>query len=321
MGHRVAAVDCGTNSIRLLISEVHDDGSLTDVVRLMEIVRLGEGVDATGRLSEAAMERTRTQLARYVDIMLAEKVQQVRMVATSASRDAANSTEFFSMVEELLGTVQEGAHAEVISGTEEAQLSFTGAVTALAPQPDHDPTVCVIDLGGGSTEFVVGKQSGEVLGALSTQMGSVRISERCFHHDPATTTEIDNARLMIREQLELVRAQLPLEQVDAVVGCAGTFTTMVALIKHLPEYLPEEIHGSVMGIEKIAQCTGQMLALNAAQRAAIPVVHPGRADVLGAGTLVVAEIMRIFADQGIFQVTVSENDILDGIVASLVNLN
>ncbi len=197
---RIAAVDCGTNSIRLLISE-YDGHTYTDVVRTMEIVRLGQGVDATGRLDPAAIDRTRAALHGYVDTMLEEDVQAVRMVATSATRDASNKDDFFTMTAEELGRIQPGAQAEVISGDEEATLSFRGAASDL---PDARGRICVIDLGGGSTEFVVGTADGEVQGEISVQMGCVRLTERFMTSDPATEKEKAMARQYVQQQLDAV---------------------------------------------------------------------------------------------------------------------
>ena len=293
---RVAAVDCGTNSIRLLISDVQPDGTIRDITRLMEIVRLGEGVDATGEFAPAALERTRAALEKYVKQMKFEKVERVRMVATSASRDASNREEFFSMTAELLGEIQPGARAEVISGDEEAKLSFTGAVADLGR--DEAP-YCVIDVGGGSTEFVVGTADGELLGSHSAQMGSVRLTERIMRSDPATETELEIARDYVAERMEDVLKIVPLDQARTFVGCAGTFTTMSALAQGLERYDSDAIHGSVLRL------------LN-------PVIHPGRADVIGGGSMVVQGII-----DAVEKVTearsfvISEKDILDGIIAGL----
>ncbi len=192
---RVGAIDCGTNSIRLLIADVND-GVLRDVHREMRIVRLGEGVDATGEFAPAALARTGAALAEYADELRVHGVERVRMVATSAARDAGNREEFFAMTAELLGAVQPGAVAEVITGTEEAALSFTGAVGEL---DDAAAPFVVVDLGGGSTEVVVGDR--EVKASFSADIGCVRLTERCLHSDPPTAAEVDAARIVVRDAL------------------------------------------------------------------------------------------------------------------------
>ncbi|AIT60638.1 Ppx/GppA phosphatase family protein [Corynebacterium doosanense] len=302
---RVAAIDCGTNSIRLLIS---DEGR--DVARLNEIVRLGEGVDETGRLSEKALTRTRRALERYVKVMRFEGVEKVRMVATSATRDAANREEFFAMTEELLGV-----RAEVISGQEEAALSFTGAVADL--DPERGP-FCVIDLGGGSTEFIVGTADGEIAGAHSTQMGCVRLTERILRTDPPTATEVEIAADYVAARLDEVEKVVPIGRARTFVGVAGTFTTVSALAQGLETYDPAEIHGSELRFDALRLVTRQLISESAATRALNPVMHPGRADVIGGGSVVIEGIIDMIersSDADTF--VISEKDILDGIVAGL----
>lgn len=223
---RVAAIDCGTNSIRLLISEVQDDGKVRDITRTMEIIRLGEGVDATGEIAPAALDRARVALEGYVRQMKFEKVSRVRMVATSATRDAKNQQEFFDMTAELLGQIQPGAQAEVVSGEEEALLSFNGAVADL--EPDRGP-FCVIDLGGGSTEFVVGTADGEILGTHSARMGCVRLTERIMRTDPPTESEIEIASEYVGERTAEVEDIVPISKARTIVGCA-------ALSPHCPHW-------------------------------------------------------------------------------------
>ncbi|PRQ12401.1 exopolyphosphatase [Corynebacterium sp. 13CS0277] len=321
---RFAAVDCGTNSIRLLISEVSVDPAADaagaaawgtkDILREMTIVRLGEGVDASGEFAPAALERTKEALARYVDLMREHRVRFVRMVATSATRDAANREEFFAMTASLLGQITPGARAEVISGEEEAHLSFTGAVADL---PAGDEPFLVIDLGGGSTEFIVGTRAGEILGAHSAHMGCVRLSERILRADPPTTTEIDIARDLVAQRMQEVATIVPLGQAATVVGCAGTFTTLSALAQGLETYDEDAIHGSELNLEPLRHLTEQLLHQTAAQRAQNPVIHPGRADVLGGGCIVVQGIIDTLESVGIRSIRISEKDILDGIIAGL----
>lgn len=315
---RVAAVDCGTNSIRLLISEVGDDSDLKEIARLNTIVRLGQGVDETGRLNPEAIERTRQALVDYVERMLAEGVEAVRMVATSATRDAENKDDFFEMTEQLLGRVQAGARAEVITGEEEARLSFIGATVDLTPASDADEPVCVVDLGGGSTEFIVGTRSGEILGAYSTRMGCVRLTERIMVSDPPTEGETAEAREYVDKQLADAAAQVPFSDTRVLVGCAGTFTTISAWTQGLETYDPEAIHMAQLDFNNVRATTRELREKTSAQRAEHPVMHPGRADVIGAGSVIVEEILDTFEQAcGIDSLFVSEKDILDGIVAGL----
>ena len=313
----VAGVDCGTNSIRLLISEVHDNGALREITRENTIVRVGQGVDATGRLHPDAIARTRDALAGYVDKMRAAGVTAVRMVATSATRDASNREEFFTMTAELLGRIQPGAIAEVISGEEEAALSFAGATVDI--DSARGP-FCVIDLGGGSTEFIVGENSSEISGAYSTQMGCVRLTERILLTDPATEEETVAARSFIDDQIAHAAGQVPLGKAATVVGCAGTFTTLSALAQSLSSYDPDAIHMSEISFGRMREITAELRSQTAAQRKENPVIHHGRADVIGSGAVIVEQLMNAFekATEGRVQsFIISEKDILDGIVAGL----
>ncbi|WIM67060.1 Ppx/GppA phosphatase family protein [Corynebacterium breve] len=313
---RVAAIDCGTNSIRLLISDVSATKHV-EIAREMEIVRLGEGVDATGELNPKALKRTEEALQRFVQQMEFENVQAVRMVATSATRDASNQKEFFDMTARLLGRIQPGAVAEVISGEEEAQLSFRGATLDI--EDDREP-YCVIDLGGGSTEFIVGTSDGEIMGAHSNQMGCVRLTERMMLSDPPTLSEQDIARDFVAERLEDTSMIVPLAKARTFVGCAGTFTTLSALAQGLERYDPREIHMSELKFQALRLITQQLIATSSAARAAQPVIHPGRADVIGSGAVIVEEIMTVVQKlTGIDSFVISEKDILDGIVAGLAS--
>lgn len=302
---RVAAVDCGTNSIRLLIHDT-DTG---EVSRRNTIVRLGQGVDETGQFAQEAIERTQTALADYVEEMQREHVTRVRMVATSATRDAANREEFFAMTRELLGQIQLGAVAEVITGEEEAALSFAGATA------DIDPTrgpFCVIDLGGGSTEFVMEGH------AVSTQMGCVRITERIMRSDPPTPDETAEARKLIDDNFAQAAATVPFANARTFVGCAGTFTTLSALAQGLDSYDPERIHMSEIPFDRLRKVTADLRAKTAEQRRENPVIHPGRADVIASGSTVVEQLMDAFErEAGATSFIISEKDILDGIVAAL----
>ena len=302
---RVAAVDCGTNSIRLLIHDT-DAG---EVSRRNTIVRLGQDVDETGQFAPEAIERTRVALADYVEEMQRENVTRVRMVATSATRDAANREDFFAMTRDLLGQIQPGAVAEVISGEEEAALSFAGATADI--DPARGP-FCVIDLGGGSTEFVMEGH------AVSTQMGCVRITERIMRTDPPTAEETAEARKLIDDNVTTASATVPFAKAQTFVGCAGTFTTLSALAQGLESYDPERIHMSEIPFDRLSEVTADLRAKSAEQRRENPVVHPGRADVIGSGSTVVEQLMDAFErDAGATSFIVSEKDILDGIVAGL----
>ncbi|MGH3722663.1 MAG: exopolyphosphatase [Mycobacterium sp.] len=312
--NRVAAVDCGTNSIRLLVSDIGESGQLTDVHREMRIVRLGQGVDATGEFAPEAIARTRVALSAYTDLMDSLGVQQVRMVATSAARDVSNREAFFRMTAELLGTVIPGAAAEVITGTEEAALSFAGAVGEL--DPAAGPFV-VVDLGGGSTETVIGDIGG-VKASFSADIGCVRLTERCLHSDPPTADEIGAARDVVRAQLARTFEVVPVEDARTWVGVAGTFTTLAALAHRLDVYDPAAIHLSRVPLGRLAEVTSSLVAMPRSERAALGPMHEGRVDVIGGGSIVVEELARELSSRaGITELVVSEHDILDGIAMSL----
>ncbi|MBN9747198.1 Ppx/GppA family phosphatase [Amycolatopsis sp. A1MSW2902] len=314
---RVAAIDCGTNSIRLLVAELtpRHDGTvdLRDLHREMRIVRLGQGVDATGRLAPEALERTRAALADYTVAARRKGVEKVRMVATSATRDASNRDEFFAMTRETLGV-----EAEVISGDEEARLSFTGAVGE--QDPDDGPFV-VVDVGGGSTELVLGTWNGreaEVIAAKSVDIGCVRITERALKGDPPTADEIAAARELARGILAEAFDVVDVAKARTWIGVAGTVTTLSAVSLGLPEYDSERVHLSKLSHSEIDQLAGQLLAADRATRAENPVIHPGRVDVIGGGAVVVQVLAEELAARGgPDQLVVSEHDILDGIALSL----
>ncbi|ORM28697.1 Ppx/GppA phosphatase family protein [Williamsia sp. 1135] len=310
----VAAVDCGTNSIRLLVARAGDAG-LVDLHREMRVVRLGQGVDATGSFADEAIERTRVALADYVTTMKQHGVTAVRMVATSASRDASNRDEFFTMTRDLLGQVVPGSVAEVITGDEEARLSFAGAVGDL--DPAQGPFV-VVDLGGGSTEVVVG-DSGGVHAAYSANIGCVRLTERCLHSDPPTDQEISAARSVIEELLSDAFSRVSVDGARTFVGVAGTMTTLAALAADLPVYDPELIHLSRVDFGALSDVCWRLVRMSRSERAALGPMHEGRVDVIGGGSLVTLELARIIAEKtSITELVVSEHDILDGIALSLL---
>jgi exopolyphosphatase/guanosine-5'-triphosphate,3'-diphosphate pyrophosphatase len=300
---RVAAVDCGTNSIRLLVADV-DAGHKHDVHREMRVVRLGEGVDRSGVLSGEALERTRLALADYAALCRRLQVDATRMIATSATRDAGNRSVFVEMVRQTLGALP-----EVISGDEEAELSFDGATRDLDVA---DGPFLVVDIGGGSTEFVLGTRTVEA--ARSVDVGCVRLTERHLRDDPPASTQIAAATGDVDAALELVRAAVPVERVRTAIGLAGSVTTVAALALSLPSYDPERIHGSRLSVEQVADVTAALLAMSRVERAALPVMHPGRVDVIGAGALVLHTLMDRL---GLPEVVVSEADILDGIAWSI----
>ncbi|MGH3771755.1 MAG: exopolyphosphatase [Pseudonocardiaceae bacterium] len=309
---RVGAIDCGTNSIRLLVADV-SGGALVDVHREMRIVRLGQDVDATGRLAPEAVERTRVALADYTAITRRAGARRVRMVATSAIRDATNREDFFTMVRRTLGT-----DAEMITGDEEARLSFTGAVGGLDPA---DGPVVVVDVGGGSTEVVLGAWDGgraEVTATRSVNVGCVRITERYLHSDPVTPEEVSAARRFATRTLREVFAEVPVQRARTWVGVAGTVTTLSAITQRLPAYDSERIHLSRLSLEHVRGTAECLLASTHQQRAANPVIHPGRVDVIAGGALIAAVLAEeLYTRAGIAELVVSEHDILDGIALGL----
>ncbi len=313
---RVAAIDCGTNSIRLLVADTTGTGAdtvLTDVHRETRIVRLGKGVDASGVLDPAAIERTRVALADYTAILRGAGAEKIRMVATSATRDAANRNDFFGMVRATLG-----AEAEVISGDTEARLSFTGAVGDLAPQ---DGPFVVVDVGGGSTELVVGSRDDTgvtVHAARSVDIGCVRITERCLRDDPPTAEQRAEATELARGILAEAFEHVPVDRASTWVGVAGTVTTLSALAQKLPRYDPAAIHLSRLPMPELHRVADELLGLPREGRLAFPAMHPGRVDVIGGGALIVALLAdELAARAGITELVVSEHDILDGIALSV----
>ena len=312
MIRRVAAIDCGTNSIRLLIADIDTERTLlADIFRQMKIVRLGEGVDRTGRLSAVALDRTMAALGEYADLVRQTGAEAVRMVATSATRDAENAQEFTSRVKEVLGVVP-----EVVTGQEEAWLSFIGATRELAGVlgDDLEPPYLVTDIGGGSTEFVLGDEAG-VRAGRSVNIGCVRMTERHLHGDPPPAAEVAAATADIDAALELVAQSVPAGEARTLIGLAGSVTTVAGIALGLPEYDSARIHHSRVSAARVHQIASQLLGQTRAQRAAIAVMHPGRVDVIGAGALILDRIMTRF---GFAEVLASEHDILDGIAWSLV---
>jgi exopolyphosphatase / guanosine-5'-triphosphate,3'-diphosphate pyrophosphatase len=314
---RVAAIDCGTNSIRLLVADVTVRAgaavSLRDVHREQRVVRLGKGVDATGMLDPEALERTRVALADYTTVLRRKGTERVRIVATSATRDARNRDDFFGMVRATLGI-----DAEIISGDEEARLSFAGAVNDL---DQEDGPFVVVDTGGGSTEMVVGDLTDDgavVRAARSVDIGSVRITERCLAGDPPSADEIAKARELAASVLNEAFAAVPVEGVRTWVGVAGTITTLSAYAQQLRAYDPAAVHLSRLSVNDLHRVAEELLAMSRAQRGEHPAIDPGRIDVIGGGALIVDVLgaeLRVRA--GITEMVISEHDILDGIAASI----
>ncbi len=311
----MAAIDCGTNSIRLLIADIDQaTGTLTDHVRLMEVVRLGQGVDKTGRFNQESLDRTLAQTAKYAQLCADYGVTRTRFVATSATRDAENRQEFVDGVKALLGI-----EPEVVSGDEEARLSFLGAVSVLGPE--HRGPYLVVDLGGGSTELVLGTTS--PVAAYSMNVGCVRMSERHLHEDPPTKAEISAAALDINAAIDEASKTVALGRTATIVGLAGSITTITAHVLKLKKYDRDEINGAVLQIPTVQKACTDLIERTAAERAALPFMHPGRVDVIGAGALVwstvLARVQAAVAQAGgkLATTVTSEHDILDGIALSL----
>ena len=300
---RVAAVDCGTNSIRLLVADV-EQGRKTDLHREMRVVRLGQGVDRTGTLAPEAIERTEAALTDYAATCRSLDVEAVRMVATIATRDARNSSDFHDMVVRTLG-----AEPEIVTGDEEAALSFDGATRELDPL---DGPFLVMDIGGGSTEIVLG--TSHVEAARSVDVGCVRLTERHLHDDPPTPDQVAGAEADIDNALVLVRQTVPVEKARTAAGLAGSVTTVAGLALDLPSYDAERIHLSRISAAAVRGVSDRLLRMTHEQRAALPVMHPGRVDVISAGALVLATLVDRFR---LPEVLVSEADILDGIAWSI----
>ncbi|GHG77369.1 Ppx/GppA phosphatase family protein [Streptomyces griseocarneus] len=306
---RVAAVDCGTNSIRLLIADADPaTGELKELDRRMTIVRLGQGVDRTGRFAPEALERTFAACREYAEVIRAHNAERVRFVATSASRDVSNREEFVRGVVDILGV-----EPEVISGDQEAEFSFTGATKELTGRDDLAKPYLVVDIGGGSTEFVVGDD--RVRAARSVDVGCVRMTERHLVvdgevTDPPTAGQIAAIRADVEAALDLAGESVPLTEARTLVGLAGSVTTVAAIALGLDAYDSEAIHHCRISLERVREITGMLLRSTHEERAAISVMHPGRVDVIAAGALVLQCVMERC---GAREVVVSEHDILDGI--------
>lgn len=304
----VAAIDCGTNSLRLLLAGPgQGETALTDWDRQTEIVRLGQGVDATGEFRPEALARTFRVLDRYAAAIRDAAVppDRVRFVATSAARDAGNRDEFFAGVEQRIGVTP-----EIITGDEEARLSFAGALSRLRPEAEP---VLVMDIGGGSTELIVGGASGEAETAVSLDVGSVRLTERFLHEGPPDPADLDRAARHVDDLLD--GSGIDFGSVGTWIGVAGTATTLAGVHLQLLAYDREQVHGTTIGQDALADLLTLLARMNVEQIRALPSMHPGRADVVTAGTLIAYRVGRRLPVAGLL---VSESDILDGIALALL---
>ncbi len=303
----VAAVDCGTNSLRLLIAEPTKSGGLLDLERRTEIVRLGQGVDATGEFHPDALARTFTVVEQYAELIRQAEVpvDRIHFVATSASRDVRNREAFFDGVRQRLGVTP-----DVITGDKEAQLSFTGALSRV--RPEGEP-VLVMDIGGGSTEFIVGSARGEMSFAISLDIGSVRLTERFLKTSPPAAADLAAAAAYVDGLLE--SSAVDLTSVGTWIGVAGTATTLAGVYLELAEYDRERVHGASIPRADLAALLDRLSRMTVEEIRALPSMHPGRADVVTGGTLIAS---RVAVHVPVPDMIVSESDILDGIALELL---
>jgi exopolyphosphatase/guanosine-5'-triphosphate,3'-diphosphate pyrophosphatase len=302
---RVAAIDCGTNSIRLLVADFDEFGAMTELARRMIIVRLGEGVDARRRFSDAALERTFDACDQFAAILAPYEVSNIRFVATSATRDVSNRDEFAAGVKARLG-----CDLDVISGDEEAELSFLGATGGLDGRVEGP--YLVLDIGGGSTEFVFGTTHPEF--ARSVNIGCVRMTERHLSGDPASEEAIAAATADIDAAIAHAAEVVPIADAKTIVGLAGSVTTVAAMALGLEKYDRNAIHGSVISRDAVHAASQRFLHMTRDARSQLGFMHPGRVDVIGAGSLVLDRIMHHVPNDSLF---ISEHDILDGIAMRL----
>lgn len=304
---RVAAIDCGTNSIRLLIAEPDGSGGLADLERRLEIVRLGQGVDATGEFHPDALRRTFAAVDGYAELIKKAEVPtgKVHFVATSAARDVKNRETFFAGVKERLGVLP-----DVISGETEARLSFLGALSRV--KPEGEP-VLVMDIGGGSTELITGGADGDLHSAVSLDVGSVRVTERFFKQNPVADDDLERAAGYVDDLL--TGSGIDFDSIGAWIGVAGTVTTLAGVYLELERYDRERVHGARIPLAAIAEQLHRLAGLTVDQIRALPSMHPGRADVITGGALVES---RIAARVHLDHLIVSESDILDGIALQLI---
>lgn len=304
---RVAAFDCGTNSLRLLMVDIDIDaaaGTSEELVREMRVVRLGQGVDRTGRIAEASLQRVFGAVEEYMEMVREHDVRKIRFCATSAARDAENAEEFLAGIRD-----RTGVEPEVLDGDEEARVSFAGATRSLPPLPEP---LLVVDIGGGSTELILGNADGTVIAAQSLDIGSVRLNERHLAGDPPSKDEIAAAVADIDAALD--GCSVDPAKAGAVIGVAGTVTTLAAAVLDLDGYDRFVIHHSVLRPDAVQGAVTRLLSMLIEQRKALPYMHPGRADVIGAGGLILDRILRRTT---VDSMLVSEHDILDGIAWSM----
>jgi exopolyphosphatase / guanosine-5'-triphosphate,3'-diphosphate pyrophosphatase len=300
---RVAAIDCGTNSIRLLIADITGD-NFQEITREMEIVRLGQGVDATGKFDPEAIERTLAATKKYAEIIASKGVEKIRFCATSATRDASNRDLFIDGVREILGI-----ELEVIPGTEEAELSFIGATKGLT---HTESPYLVVDIGGGSTEFVLGDS--EVKYAKSVNIGCVRMSERHLNKAPQDPLAVQKAIQDIDDAIAEAAYIVPIKEAKTLIAVAGTATTVAAAALDLSEYDRYSIHLSRIPAAKVFEVAQMFSLMSREEIAALGYMHPGRVDVIAAGSLVLARVMLA---TGATEFVASESDILDGMAWAL----
>ena len=304
----MAAVDCGTNTIKLLVADLDAaTGDEVEHVREARMVRLGQGVDRSGRLADEALARVFAAVEEYAAIVEAHQVEAIRFCATSAARDASNADVFIAGVAQRLGV-----EPEVVSGAEEAQLSFAGATRRLGDAP---APVLVVDIGGGSTELVLGGRHGDVHAGHSVDVGSVRMTERHLHGDPPTGAEVATATAEIDRVLDTLPSYgVDLTAPRTVVAVSGTGLTVAAAVLDLPALDREAVDRAAVPVQDVHQAAGRLLAMTVGERRALPYMHPGRADVIGAGGLVLDRILR---RTPVTELRTSVSDILDGIAWSL----
>ena len=305
---RVAAIDCGTNSIRLLIAELDGSGGLTDLDRRLEIVRLGQGVDASGEFHPDALQRTFAVVDQYSELIKKADVpvEKVHFVATSASRDARNREAFFAGIKQRLGVLP-----DVISGETEARLSFIGALSRVSPEGEP---VLVMDIGGGSTELITGSAAGEMRSAISLDIGSVRVTERFLKQNPVANDDLARAAEYIDGLLE--GSGVDFASIGTWIGVAGTATTLAGVYLELEHYDRERVHGAVIPLPALEELLHRLARMTVDEIRALPSMHPGRADVITGGALVEA---RVAARLNVKDLIVSESDILDGIALQLLH--
>ena len=306
---RVAAVDCGTNTIKLLVADLDPTtGTEHELVREMRMVRLGQDVDRTGRLAEEALARTFAAVEEYAALVARHDVEAVRFCATSAARDAENAADFAEGVRARMGV-----DPEVVTGDEEARLSYVGATRSLLGG-DHPQPFLVVDIGGGSTELILGSGT-EVEAGRSLDVGSVRMTERHLLGDPPTHAQVEAAAAEVDVALdELAEHGVDPARGRTVVGVAGTITTVAAAVLDLPEWDYDAVHHAQLARDDVHATTARLLAMTYAERRALPYMHPGRADVIGAGALI---LDRVLARTDSDRLLVSQTDILDGIAWSV----